>query len=28
MINDPNAALIERKLTDWHFKISGLHRFI
>lgn len=28
MMEDPNSDLIEKKLHDWHSKISGLHLFI
>ena len=28
MIDDPNAALIEKKLNEWHLKLTGLLLFI
>lgn len=28
MIDDPNAALIEKKLIEWHLKLTGLQLFI
>jgi hypothetical protein len=28
MMEDPNSDLIEKKLHDWHLKITGLHLFI